>query len=128
MARILVVDDEATIRFVVSEVLRDGGFEILTAGSGREALDLLEMNRAVDAIVMDLRLGDMTGKHVLEEIRRSAHWASTPVVLMTGAVYSEDTFPSEDAYQALFAKPFRLAELRQTLTDLLEQDGGTMPA
>lgn len=125
MARVLVVDDEATIRFVICEVLRDGGFETIDAGSGREALARLK-EASVDAIVMDLRIGDMTGKDMLQEVRRNPRWESTPVVLMTGAVYSEDTFPPAGSYQALFAKPFRLVELRQTLHALLAQESAKM--
>lgn len=127
MAHILVVDDEPTIRFVICEVLHDGGFETFSVGSGSEALELLEKEQEVDAIVIDLRLRDMTGKDVLTQVRGNPRWKSTPVVLMTGAVYSEDAFPPQEAYQALFAKPFRLVELRQKLQALLE-GGGVKPA
>lgn len=125
MPRVLVLDDETTIRFVISEVLRDGGFETIHAASGREALDLVSQEDTImDAMVMDLRLGDMTGKEVLKKVRQNPRWRDTPVVLMTGAIYDDEDFP-QDAYQALYRKPFRIMELRKTLEDLLSPRGAT---
>ncbi len=58
---------EAAIRVVICEVLREGGFETIDAGSGREGLERLK-EASVDAIVMDLRSGDMTGKEMLQRL------------------------------------------------------------
>jgi CheY-like chemotaxis protein len=68
---ILVVDDERSIRFGITEWARDAGYVALEAASGREALDSLREN-AVDAIILDLRLGDVDGLQVLKRVAPGA--------------------------------------------------------
>ncbi|MEO6307536.1 MAG: sigma 54-interacting transcriptional regulator, partial [Nitrospiraceae bacterium] len=78
---ILVVDDDAEMRELVHDVLKDRGHEISTAGSGQEALKLLaEQDHAV--VVTDLRMKGMQGTELLAEIRRL--YPDIGVILMTG--------------------------------------------
>jgi len=78
---LLVVDDERSLRFSIGEWARDEGYAPLEAASGREALDLAR-ERAVDAVVLDLKLADEDGLRVLRELRDND--PSLPVVMLTG--------------------------------------------
>jgi len=77
---ILIVDDERSIRFGIGEWARDAGYTAHEAASGREALDRLR-EHPVDAIILDLRLGDMDGLQVLKRIREEE--VTAPVIMLS---------------------------------------------
>ena len=79
-AKVLIVDDEATVREVLSRQLEAWGYEVRDAASAEEALALLE-REGVGAILLDNVLTGMTGLQALSEIRRRS---PAPVLLMTG--------------------------------------------
>ncbi|MCE9626431.1 MAG: sigma-54 dependent transcriptional regulator [Candidatus Eisenbacteria bacterium] len=78
---LLVVDDERSLRFSIGEWARDEGFVPLEAATGREARDLMR-ERGVDAVVLDLKLGNEDGLDVLKDLRDAE--PSLPVVMLTG--------------------------------------------
>ncbi len=78
---LLVVDDERSLRFSIGEWARDEGYAPLEAATGREALEAVR-ERGVDAVILDLKLGDEDGLRVLRELRDLD--ASLPVVMLTG--------------------------------------------
>jgi len=79
-ASVLVVDDEALIRWSLAETLRESAFEVLEASDGREALDVVA-RRAPDVILLDYRLPDSNDLALLAAIRKAA--PQTPVIMMT---------------------------------------------
>ncbi len=79
--RILIVDDEANLRHTVARVLQRAGFEVTTAASGKEGLDLLSQ-QTFDLIYMDIRMPDMNGLETLQAI--NANYPKLPVILFTG--------------------------------------------
>jgi two-component system NtrC family response regulator len=80
MARVLVVDDERNYLVVLEDLLSDEGYEVLTASSGKEALEIL--GRAhVDTVLSDIKMPGMSGIQLLEGIRKLD--PDLPVVLMT---------------------------------------------
>ena len=80
-ARILVVDDDRSVRNTLKEVLSREGYEVIAAESGEEALQTMR-GMAVDLALLDLKLKGMDGLRVMEEIRRL--WPSTVIVMLTG--------------------------------------------
>lgn len=78
--RILVVDDEKAIRDFMAIAFADEGWEVLTAGSGEEALHLLASHE-VDTVFTDIRMPGMSGVELLRRVRRE--YAETEVVIMT---------------------------------------------
>jgi two-component system response regulator AtoC len=78
---ILIVDDERSLRFGIGEWARDAGFHPLEAASGNEALERLR-EHDVDAVILDLKLGDEDGMQVLRRLREFD--ATLPVVMLTG--------------------------------------------
>jgi len=73
----------------IAELLGSEDIEILTTGTGTEALDLLR-KESCDCVVLDLRLPDMSGFEVLEELRGDARLADVPVVVFTGRELSAE--------------------------------------
>ncbi|MGB7658978.1 MAG: response regulator, partial [Pseudolabrys sp.] len=90
--RLLVVEDNPAEQMSISELLGHDDVEIETAGTGRGALDTLRRQPA-DCVVLDLRLPDMTGFEVLEELAADERLSEVPVVVFTGRELS----PEEDA-------------------------------
>lgn len=83
-ARILVVDDTATSRYVRVSWLRRGGHEVAEATTGGQALDLLA-RQEFDLVVLDVDLPDMTGFEVAERIKGDPRTAAVPVVHVSAA-------------------------------------------
>jgi DNA-binding response OmpR family regulator len=81
-ARILVVDDSPTIRKVVSSILERGGFSVLLAGDGLEALEVLARER-IDLVLLDFVMPRMNGFQFCREIRSKKHLGDVPIVLMS---------------------------------------------
>ncbi len=87
--RLLVVEDDRTEQMSITELLGHDDIEIVTAGTGAEALRVLRRNPC-DCIVLDLRLPDMSGFEVLEELRGDAKLSDVPVVVFTGRELSAE--------------------------------------
>jgi two-component system response regulator HydG len=81
MKRILIIDDENDLRFVLKRFLSKHGYEVLEASSGRKALEILRSND-VDLILCDFKLDDMDGAEVLKAIKEIN--AAVPVIIITG--------------------------------------------
>ena len=109
---VLVVDDSAVDRRLAAGFLeRDGGFQILMATNGKEALEVLR-HQAVDLVLTDLQMDEMDGLQLVEAAR--ADFPLTPVILMT-ARGSE-----EIAVQALEKGAASYVAKRRLTQDLME--------
>jgi two-component system cell cycle sensor histidine kinase/response regulator CckA len=81
--RLLVVDDDESVREVVVRMLQGQGYEVLGAGDGEEALDCLEqVGGSVDLVITDLMMPVMGGRELTAELRR--RYPNLPVVWMSG--------------------------------------------
>jgi DNA-binding response OmpR family regulator len=77
--RILVVDDEQSIRTIVEYALKDAGFEVVTAGRGDDALAAMERD-PIDLVVLDVMLPGMDGLEVCQRIRAER---SVPIIMLS---------------------------------------------
>jgi signal transduction histidine kinase/CheY-like chemotaxis protein len=87
--RVLTVDDEETFRFIIREMLNGPEFEVIQAGSGQDGLRLTK-EVGPDVILLDLRLTDMTGIDVCEQLQEDPATAATPVLVVTSQRLSPD--------------------------------------
>ncbi|MBU2573950.1 MAG: response regulator [Elusimicrobia bacterium] len=87
MAKILIVDDESTIRELFKYVFEDAGHKVELANNGRQALDILR-NGIPDFIVLDIAMPEMSGTEFVAELKRRAvqdqRLGNIPFVVMTG--------------------------------------------
>lgn len=113
---ILVVDDEALVRWSLAEVLRRSGHTVIEATSAREALDATGPSSSVDAVLLDYRLPDSADLRLLEQIRRRL--PRSPVVLMTAFSTPEVVQSALDlgAYHVL-TKPFDMQGIEGLITE-----------
>jgi CheY-like chemotaxis protein len=81
--RLLIVEDSAAERLSISELLAHDDIEIVTAATGEEALRILRQSPC-DCVVLDLKLPDMSGFEVLDELRADPELGEVPVVVFTG--------------------------------------------
>ena len=114
--RILVVDDDPAVREVMDEMLAFLGCKVVTASGGREALELLKAGSAVDLVLTDLGMPDVTGLDVARTI--AAQWPDIPVALVTG--WAEGlTLAPEDRKRivGVLAKPVTERAIRELLSN-----------
>lgn len=104
METVLIVDDEKNYTRILGAVLEEEGFEILTANSGPEALEILE-GSDVDLVLTDMKMPLMDGIHLLEKIK--ARDSELPVIMMTahGTVDKAVEAMQKGAYSYVL-KPF----------------------
>lgn len=108
--RILFVDDEPSLLMLVADALTDEGHEVRIAGTGMQALDLLQ-TWLPDVILLDLALPEMSGHEFRERQRAlSEPHRDVPVILVTGA-HQQDRLVEDFDASGLLSKPFDLDAL-----------------
>lgn len=96
MKKILVADDEMSIRLLYSEELKDEGYEVYTAADGKEALEIVE-KIPLDLVILDIKMPEMSGIEVLRQIKEKN--PQLPVLLSSAySEYKQDfgTWASEE--------------------------------
>jgi DNA-binding NtrC family response regulator len=119
-ARVLIVDDEALIRWALGESLRTAGFDTLEAGTRSAAEQLIADDaEPIDAALVDLKLPDGSGLLVLERLQASR--PGCPSILMTayGSDESADAAAKHGAV-AVVSKPFDLGDIMRLLGSALQ--------
>ncbi|BDD87062.1 sigma-54-dependent transcriptional regulator [Desulfofustis limnaeus] len=113
MHTILVVDDEPNYLIVLSELLRDEGFEVLTAPGGEEALATVK-EADLDVVLTDMQMPGMDGMTLLGEIKKS--YSDLPVVIITAYAEIDKAVAAMQAgAYSYLAKPFSNDELIVTI-------------
>jgi DNA-binding NtrC family response regulator len=116
--RVLIVDDEALLRWSLSEMLSGAGYEVIEARDGREARRAFaDASRPIDAMLLDLKLPDASGLQLIEEARRRC--LSCPIVLMTayGTTDTVETALASGAHRVV-SKPFDLDDMLRLMRQL----------
>jgi two-component system, NtrC family, response regulator PilR len=115
--RILIIDDEQSMREMLAIVLKKEGFDVRTAGSRAEAANALTRG-AVDLVLTDVRLPDGDGIEVLRHVKAAS--PETAVVVMTAYGTSEAAVAARKlGAEAYVLKPFDIDELRVVVRDAL---------
>jgi CheY-like chemotaxis protein len=113
LGRVLLMDDDETIREVVDMALSVKGYEVLTAPNGALALDLIR-HQPPSLILLDMRMPVMDGWEFTRKYREMSG-PHAPIIVLTAAVDPADRAQQIEA-DGFLAKPFSLKELR-TLVD-----------
>jgi PAS domain S-box-containing protein len=113
--RVLVVDDETAIRSAIRRFLAREGYTVEVAAGGAEAVTLLERSR-YDAVLLDLRMPDLSGDAVYEAVRRRDPEQASRIIFVTGDVRSDQAlrFIAGTGCASL-SKPFLLEDLVRLL-------------
>jgi response regulator RpfG family c-di-GMP phosphodiesterase len=119
---ILCVDDEANILSSLKRLFRPEGYRILTAGGGREGLELLEAEQGqVDLVISDMRMPEMDGAHFLAEVCKK--WPEITRILLTGFAEVETTIRAinEGQIYRYIAKPWNDGDVLLLVRGALER-------
>ena len=126
MARILVVDDEPSIRMLIRTILQSEGHTITTASNGREALEMVIEN-VPELIVLDLMMPEMDGWHLLEELHIRGLRRHTRVVIVSGHYDPQGvTDERREHAQHVLPKPFDPASLVELVNDALDREAADL--
>src|SRR5712672_2300409 len=87
--RVLLIEDERSIRELVSEQLRRAGYDCRSVGDGREGLQLL-LEQPFDAIVLDLMLPHVDGLTICRTVRREGVNRDAPILMLTARIAESD--------------------------------------
>ncbi|HUL54235.1 MAG TPA: response regulator [Opitutaceae bacterium] len=116
---ILAVDDEYDVTDLVRLHCRHAGYDVMTAASGREAIETINQRRP-DLILLDLMLPDIDGFSVCEILRRNAATATIPIVVLTAWVTTDSrNVGLELGVLDYITKPFSPKDLVDRVSRLL---------
>jgi two-component system cell cycle response regulator DivK len=126
--RILIVDDEPDVVGYLEMLLKDAGYETLTAGDGTTALELARKERP-DLVTLDISMPRASGTRFYKEVKKDPELAPTPVVIVTavtgygGDPYGYEKFLSHRSLvpppEAFFPKPIDRDALLAAIQKLL---------
>lgn len=118
--KILVVDDIYTNRYLLTELVKITGNEVVQAENGQEAIDILE-NEKIDMIFMDIEMPIMNGIETTMHIRNSMPFPinAIPIIALTAhnpELFFEDY--SDVGFDELITKPYSVAKLKEKILGL----------
>jgi len=121
--KIMVVDDDPDIIFTVKEGLElmDDEYEVISAGGGKECLEILQRSSPPDLIVLDIMMPELSGWQVLEYLQEDENWSHIPIIFL-----SARTDPAAKRGGKLFGKdyiekPFDIDDLKLRIDQVLEK-------
>ena len=120
---VLVVDDSAAIRKILTRVLRQTGMAIQTiheAGDGQEALAVMALHR-IDLVLSDINMPKMDGLQLLASLKASLQWQKIPVVMITTEGGETKVAEAVRLGAAGYVrKPFTADQIKEKLVGILE--------
>ncbi|HXF70249.1 MAG TPA: response regulator [Thermoflexus sp.] len=121
MARILIAEDERDIRDLIVFTLEFGGFQVIAATNGQEAVELARQHRP-DLILLDVRMPKMTGYEACRILKSQEETRTIPVVFLSAkGQESEIRQGMEAGADAYIIKPFAPDELIQQVKAILDR-------
>ncbi len=121
MTKILIVDDETDIRFVIRKMLEREGYEVIEAASGEDALDSLK-ETTPDLILLDVMMPGIDGWVTCEKIKSKDETKKIPVVMLTAKTADEDKIKALEECGAEWhvSKPIDRAKFIDTVKWVVE--------
>jgi len=117
--RVLIIDDDARNIFALSATLRSRAFECLSCMSAKEALQMLEGDEHIDAILIDMMMPDMDGYEAIPLIKNIDKRAGTPVISVTAqAMVGDREKCLEAGADGYISKPVDVDKLLQLLSTI----------
>ena len=120
---VLVVEDEDSLREMLTLVLKMRAYRVISCGNGLEAKEQLDGVERVDVMLLDIRMPGVDGKQLLSYVRHHPRRASVPVICMSG--FSDETQANEMralGADAFLGKPFSISALMALLEEILRPE------
>ncbi len=121
MAKILVIDDEPAIRFIIRRMLEYAGYDVVESENAGESLEMIKKN-SIDLVLMDVRMPDMSGWDAVRKIKSTKKTREIPVVVLTAGIdgHEEERTKASGA-DARLEKPFIRDEMLALVDFLLQK-------
>lgn len=121
-ATVLIVDDSATMRGIVSHALKEAGWAVATAANGTEALAVIDA-RSVALVVTDWNMPDMNGLALVQTLRARAEFTALPILILTTESDAASKQAARDAgASGWLNKPMDATTLVQIAASLLKAE------
>lgn len=116
-SKALIVDDSKTIRMILGRILRELGYEVCEATDGKDALKVIEAQKAtVDLVLADWNMPEMNGLDLVKHLRQNPDLASTKVIMVTTETEVDHIASALEAGANEYVmKPFTKEILREKL-------------
>ena len=128
MTRILIVEDDPSIRFVLRLILEREGHEIVEAAHGEAALEMIRSDPLPDLVTTDLMMPFVSGIELIERLRDEVRTAAIPIVVISGNSEAVRKFEAAGLIDAIITKPFDAINVAQAIRAVLNKthDATTM--
>lgn len=121
MERILIVDDDESVIWAVTESLKYHGYQVDSAHHGLAALRQMQL-QPPDLLVLDINMPGIDGVELCSWLRRDERWKSLPILFLTGFSALENKLAAYDAgADDYLSKPFEMPELAARIKALLRR-------
>ncbi|MBN1311199.1 MAG: response regulator [Anaerolineae bacterium] len=121
MSRILVVEDSPTVLYTVSRMLTEGGYQVMTAKDGEEAMSLA-INERPSLVLLDVILPKLNGYQVCRRMKSTPATAQIPVIMITSKTKDNDRFWGlEQGADDYVTKPFDVRQLLDVVNRFVPQ-------
>ncbi|HWA08040.1 MAG TPA: PAS domain S-box protein [Opitutaceae bacterium] len=120
--RLLIVDDNATNRRILTTLLAGWGISSQAASSGIEALGWLRESQPFDAVILDMQMPEMDGVMLAQEMRRLRPAPQLPFILLS-SLGQREFVPDQKLFAAYLTKPAKPSQIHDVLAALLKDDG-----
>ncbi len=120
MAKILAVDDSASMRQMVGFTLKGAGHDVLEASDGQEALKVAQGQSGIDLVISDINMPNMDGIALIKELRQLGQYKFTPILMLTTESGSDKKSEGKAAgATGWIVKPFNPEQLLSTISKVL---------
>ena len=128
--RILVVDDNATNRRILTLQMQKWGINVLTADNGLQALELISVAEKFDMAIIDMRMPEMDGSSLSSQIRSLPGYEQLPIVILSSVDrFTQQQLAVKSEFTALLNKPIKQSQLYDTCVRILcEQQISVLPS
>ena len=120
--RLLLVDDEVTLRMVISEALSDAGYTVDVAKNGKEALQVLA-KKGHDLIISDINMPEMNGIDLYHEVGNNYPELKTKTLFLVGSPTDEILSFIKKNHCRYLTKPFKTSDLVEQIKNILDNKG-----
>ena len=117
-----VIEDQMNLSILYEDALRLVGYDVKLFRNGLEAVNAIELNEPPTFIVLDVNLPGLSGRDVLQHIRRNNKYANVPILIATAnSVMAKIIQPDLTENDSLFIKPVSMMDLQKMAKDVAKK-------
>ena len=121
MKKVLIVDDDASARFILYKLVNGLGYIITMADSAELALDILKVNKDFELIITDIVMKGINGDEFVKKMEESKHYPKVPVILCSGIMSKAEILKcSRTGINLFMEKPISGPKLQAHILEILE--------